>query len=240
MHTAEMVSQEKEIQSITNEVPAIVQQAEAFKITNDLQFQECVELGNACKTKFQRVIEYFKPMKDAINASKQALMDKENAAAPPLKKAQGIYIDKAAAWQLAKQREQEEKERIAREKAQAIEDKKKADLQAKIDEENRKIAEAQKAGDEKAAQEAQAKAAAFEQKKEDVYVPAKPVQQAPRATGLSIQTVWEPVVTDESIVPVRFWKEIDLAKLKRMRKDDPKLEVPGIRFVERAQGAARG
>ena len=232
--------QEQEITIISKEVPALVSEAESFNVTSDDQYHEAVERANICKLKYQKIIDFFRPLKESTHKAWKDVCAKENQYAPALDGAKKLYTQKAADWQFKKQQETEEKERKAREVAEAAEAKKKAELQAKIDEENRKAEEARKAGDEKAAAEAALKAESLTEKKENVYVAARPVIQAPKSNSLSVQMVWEPQILDESKVPVQFWKEIDITKLKRMKKDDPKLEVPGIKFIQKAQGGAIG
>jgi hypothetical protein len=224
--TTAVAEQEKEITSIQNEVPTIVADALAFKVTNDAQYHEAVELANVCKTKLQRVLDFFRPMKESAHKAWKEVVAKENQFAPALEDAKKLYTQKAADYQFAKQKEQAEKEEKARLAAEKIEFEKKAKL-----EEEARAAEA--AGNLN-------KADLLREKAADTYVAPRPVAQAPKATGLSVQTVWEPQVIDESLVPVMYWKEIDLAKLKRMKKDNPKLEVPGIKFVQKAQGGAIG
>lgn len=167
-------------------------------------------------------------------------MAKENEFAPALESAKKLYTQKAADYQYKKQQEAEEKERKAREVAEAAEAKKRKDIQDKIDEENRKAEEARKAGDAAAESAAKLKAETLEVKQADVYVAPRAVQQAPRAQGLSVQMVWEAQVVDESMVPTKWFKEVDLGRLKKAKTADKTLEVPGIKFVQKAQGASIG
>jgi len=264
-------------QDFEKEVPTLALEAQNFIVSNDRQYHEAVERANICKAKLNAVIEFFRPLKESTHKAWKDVLAKENMFAPRLESAKKLYTQKAADYQLKKQREQEEKERIAREKAEAIENKRKADIQAKIDEENKKIEDARKAEeklraeeaakikatkdkaaretmeleaeerrkvqaikDEQARVDALQKTEKLEEKKDTVYVSPRSVQQAPRASGLSVHTVWEAIVTDESKVPLTWWSEIDLGRLKRAKTADKTLEVPGIKFVERAQGSARG
>lgn len=227
-------------QEFQKEVPALVTAAQSFVVTNDEQYHEAVELANVCKNKLQTVIDWFAPMKKTAHDAWKQIVAKENEFAPQLEQAKKLYTQKAADYQLKKQREQEAKEREAREAADRAEAKRKKDIQDKIDEENRKAEEARKAGDAEALAKIETNKEKLEAKQEAVQVAPRPVAQAPRSAAMSVQTVWEPEIIDEALVPRMFWKEIDMAKLKRMKKDDPKLQVPGVRFTEKAQGAAIG
>lgn len=212
-------------QDLAKEVPALVQEAEKFVVTNDAQYHEAVERANVCKTKLQTVVDFFAPMKKRAHEAWKEVCSKENQFVPALELSKKLYTQKAADYQLKKQREQEEKERAAFAAAQKKEDEKKAKLEA----------------DAKAAEEAgnREKAEELREKVENVYVAPRAVQQAPRAQGLSVQTVWEPQVVNEDLIPKKWYKEIDLVRMKKAKALDKTLEIPGIKFVERAQGAAR-
>ena len=261
----EIQPQEKELQA---EGPRIVAEAEGFKVVDDLSCEQAVSRGNEIKSKLDRALAWFKPIKDAAHATHKAICDREKAVTSHYETAKKVYIQKGADYTAKKQAEQEEKERRAKEEAERKEREERARLdreaRAKELEESKKREEARKAdeaarkaareGDEKKASEAKAKAEkaradaeaaeksaeTLREQKENVYVAPRPVAQATKPAGMSVQSVWVPEIVDEKKVPVKWWSEVDLGRLKRAKTADNTLEVPGIRFVKKAQGAALG
>lgn len=261
----QVLPEEKQIQA---EAPRIVAEAEAFKVIDDLTCEQAVTEGNKIKGRKDWAVAFFLPMKKAAKLAHQAICDREGQVVDHLEKAQRLYIQKGADYQLKKQQEQEEKEHKAKEEAERKEREERARLaeeQRKKEAEEakkRKEAEdrekaarkAEREGNEKKAAEERAKAdkarevadaakrsaEALEEKKENVYVAPRPVAQATKTQGMSIQKVWVPEVVDAARVPVKWYTEIDLGRLKRAKTADPTLDVPGIRFIQKAQGAALG
>lgn len=261
----QVLPEEKQLQI---EGPQIVQDAEAFKVTDDLTLEQAVTKGNEVKKKFDLAVAFFKPMKDAAHAAHKAICDREKMIIAPYEAAKKLYIGKAATYQQKKQDEFDTKEREAKEKAAQQERDKKAELdkEAKEKEAQAKILAAKAAELRKSAREAkkngktenaakllaaaeqkEAEAKALDEKvqliqeeKENVYVAPKPVAQVSKPQGMSVQYVWAPEVIDAAKVPVKWYTEVDLGRLKRAKTADPTLNVPGIRFVQKAQGAALG
>lgn len=261
----EVKPEEKQLQV---EGPRIIVEATEFKVVDDLTCEQAIEKANTVKGKLDWAVKFFKPMKDAAHAAHKAICDREKAITEPYEQAKKIYIQKGADYTAKKQAEQDEKERRAKEEAERKEREERARLEKetreKEAEEAKKRAEAQKAldaakkaakeGDEKKVAEALAKAdkareeaeaaerkaESLREEKENVYVAPRAVTQAAKPTGMSVQMVWVPEVVDEKKVPVKWYTEIDLGRLKRAKTADPTLEVPGIRFVKKAQGAALG
>lgn len=265
MNDLEIKPEEQKLQS---EGPRIVEEAESFKVVDDLTCEQAVTKANTIKTKKDWAVAFFLPMKKAAKAAHQAICDREGQVVDHLEKAQKLYIQKAADHQKKKEDEVREKERIAKEAAEKKEREERARLEEearkKEAEETKKREEARKAqekadklaseGKAKQAAEAAAKAKkakeeadaaekaaeALHEKKENVYVAPKPVIQATKPAGMSVQTVWVPEIIDAKKVPLKWYGEIDLGRLKRSKTADPTLEVPGIRFIKKAQGAALG
>lgn len=222
METQMQVQEEQ----LKNEAPALVQQAQDFKVTTDLQAEDAAGILTTIKSKLDAAKEFFAPMVEAAHAVHKAVCTRRNEITEPLEGAVKILRQKVADYTWKKQQAQKEKEEKAAAEAKAKEDAKKAELleQAK---------KAEKAGDlEKADQ--------LTQKAADVYVAPRQVAQASRPSGFSVQGVWEAEVVEEAKVPRKWWGEVDLTRLKRAKAADETLQVPGIKFTQRGQGSVRG
>jgi len=170
-------------------------------------------------TKFEQLIAaHYKPIKQAIDASKKTVLEQERAYLAPVQEAKGIVKAKELAWDL-------EQQRIADEERRKVE----AALREKAEAERKLEAAALKAqGDKKAAKELL---------KAPIVVPQVKIE-APVVAGQSIRETWTAEVIDMGAFIAAAGKNPELHHLlepneqaiKRMaREQKAGMNVPGVR-----------
>lgn len=120
---------------------ALVEQANAFVIKDDMTLAQAVELEKILKAFLDGPGTYHDKEIDMANALHKHLCAKRNAIVDHVKAAWKSLKDRRAKWQAEQEEKRLEEIRKAEEEARRKEAEKQAKIQAKIDEENRKIEE---------------------------------------------------------------------------------------------------
>lgn len=227
----------KDDQKILDQSRSLVEVANSFKISTDLDLQKAVEIEKTLKLFLDGPGKYHDEEIEAANKLHKMLCKKRNAITEHVKKAWKSLKDRRAQYQYEQEKKRQEAQRRAEEEARRKEAEKQAKIQAKIDAENAKAAAAKNAEAKRRAEE---RAAALREKKENVYVQTKQVAPVSQPRGASFSYEYVPTVVNKELVPETY-KIVDLAMLKKMQKAAKgKLDVPGVRFEKRAVGSLRG
>lgn len=98
-------------------------QALSIKVTDPASYEAACEMLKVTKSMEKTIIEHFKPLKQAIDASKKVILDQEKAALYPVQEADGIvrtevttYLDAEEDKRLAAEAEQTRLNNLAAEK----------------------------------------------------------------------------------------------------------------------------
>ena len=207
------------------EVSNISQQAMAMTVTDIVSYQEAGRVLLAFDKMKKNIVVYFKPLKDAADKAHKAICDREKEELAKL--SPGLnYLNKAmTVYNLAeatKRREEEERLRQIAVKAEEEER-----LQAAI--------QAEKEGEPEVAEAILS---------ESVYVPPPIVEtQAPKISGLTMQTIWRWRVTNFNLIPKEYLKSIvDDDKVDGAVKSlESKTKITGIEvYPEQSMRKVRG
>lgn len=96
----------------------VVQQAREMKITSQKSYVTVAEIAKAINARIRAIQDYFKPLKQKIDATKQEVLDKERAAITPLKALLERADREMVSWDQEQDRKRREAERKLNEEAQ--------------------------------------------------------------------------------------------------------------------------
>jgi hypothetical protein len=190
---------------------SLAKQALTLTVTDAASYESAALLGRQLKDEKAARLDFFKPIKRSIDASKQTVLDRERAAIAPIEKAM-LHLDGVAtAWRREQERIQIERQRAAEAvEAKRIEAERKALAKEALAEGNKRLAK-------------QITAAPI--------VPQVTVESAvPQVTGVRKRTVWKFRVTNAAKVP-REWCQPDekaIGEFVREHKENAAGKIPGI------------
>lgn len=191
----------------------ILSKAMSLRVTDAATYEIATGIGKQLKDQKAARLDFFKPIKRAIDAAKSAVLDREKEAIKPLDAAL-LHLDtQSTGWRKQQEWLESEKRRIAEEEARAqIEAQRKADAKAAKAEGNKKLAEKILAA--------------------PIVVPAVEVAPSviPQVAGLRRRTVWKFRVINAAKVP-REWCTPDekaIGEYVRENKEAAIGKIPGI------------
>ena len=226
----------KNDEKVLTQSNALVTQANAIVIKNDLGCQQASEIAKTLKLFIEGPGTYHDEEIEMANALHKKLCQKRNAIVDGPKQAYKVIKDRIAEYLHLQEVKRQEAQRRAEEEARRIEAEKQAKIQAKIDEENARLAKI-KNEEERVKQEE--KIAALEEKKDAVYVAPKAIAPVSTPQGTSVSFTWDAKVIDKKRVPMTYL-EVNIPMLEKMQKAAKgAMNVPGIEFVKRAVGSLR-
>jgi hypothetical protein len=164
----------------------LVSQVKEIQVTDPASYEVAVSLGRSLKDAKNARLDFFKPIKRAIDASKAAVLEREKAAIAPLDEAIRHLDSVATTWRRAEEARQECERRAAEEEAR-----KKAEADRK-----REIKAALAKGDKRMAKELE--------KAPIVTAPVFVPPSVPAAAGARKRKVWKFTITQAAKVP-REW-----------------------------------
>ena len=196
--------------------------AKTFEVANDTQLELAGLALREVKSMQKQVEDTFKPMKQAADAAKREILDKEKLHLAPLQEAERILKQKSLAYTAARDA------RVAAERRTAEEAARKQAEEAREAERKRLWNE----GKRKASQ--QVAVAPI------VVAPVAPPPPAPKVAGISVREVW----TFEIVGPVPpAYMTPDLVKIgnlvKSMGAEAAPLLGPGVRVFSKSVMSAK-
>ncbi len=218
MNTAVIETPTAELpQELVQAGKTILSKAMSLRVTDAETYAIATSIGKDLKEQKKARLDWFKPIKDAMNAAKNAVLDREKEALQPLDTALAHLDSQSTAWRKQQEWLESEKRRIAEEEARAaIEAQRKADAKAAKAEGNKKLAEKILAA--------------------PIVVP--PIEMAPssipQVAGLHRRTVWKFRIVKPAAVP-REWCTPDekaIGEFVRTNKEAAKGKIPGIEVYE--------
>ena len=105
-------------QQLEQENALVLKQSSEVKITSQVSYVRVTEIGKAINARIRQIQDYFKPLKQKIDASKQDVLDKERAAIAPLKSLLDRVSREMVDWDTEQERKRREAERKLNEEAQ--------------------------------------------------------------------------------------------------------------------------
>lgn len=199
---------------VEKELPALTAWARSLKVTTALEFNDAAERLKSIKGAMKRVVDFFKPTKQAQDEAKRRILEAEKKLLTPLEEAEG-YAKRAM---LTYQQEQQQIAQEEQRKLQAA-----ADLAARKERERlQKLSDAAKKPE---TQQKYAEAAA-EVSAPVVHVPTA----APVVAGITTKKVWKYRVTDAALVPREFLMVNDKALAGYARAMKGAVPVAGVEF----------
>lgn len=105
-------------EELERENHVVLRHANDIKITSQKSYVTVTELGKAINARINAIRNYFKPMKQAADATKQRILDKEKAAIGPLDALLERVSREMVAWDQEQERKRREAERKLNEEAQ--------------------------------------------------------------------------------------------------------------------------
>ena len=209
-------------QELTQEVTSIEQQAEAFIVETDDDYQLACEFGRTLKQKSAEVKAFFKPMKDSAHQAHKAICDRESAMLKPLTNAEKIIKASCGTFLQEKERKRRAAEEAARRAAEAERERKLAEAAA-----------AEAAGNADAAEAAFNEAVIMDEARNYTMAPAA----KPKAAGTTTAKDWKITNIDPKLVPVEIMgamiRPVDEAAVMRLiRATKGSISIPGITFEE--------
>jgi hypothetical protein len=179
--TVQVTEQQYQTEALT-----IRQEADAVTIKSQQDYLSVATKMQTVKGAMKKAIEFFKPMKQAADAAKKIILDKEKSIIDPLTYAEGVLKKRMVAWDAAKEAERRAEEA----RLQAIAAK---DAAKQMEKEAKK---ADKAGDAELAQAI---------REQPVAAPVVVVQkETPKVEGVSFIEEWKFRITDPSLVPREY------------------------------------
>lgn len=221
---------QKPEQDLSNEVSRVEQAALSVEIIDETTYQAAGELLTEIKAQQKSVKDFFEPMRKSTYEAYQAVLSRKSSMDTPLGNAEKILKKKMGDYI-----QQEEKKRIAHEKAMK-------DAAKKASEE--KFAEAVDAeanGDQAGAEFALAEAEIYDDM--TAIVPATPA--APKAKGVSSSKTWKITSIDNSKVPdevsgVLIRPVDEKAVLRLIKASGGQIKIPGVVYEQAVTISARG
>lgn len=194
-----------------------LEQAKRLVIDVQADYEQAARLMSWTKNNLKQGEAITKPFVKSAHEAHKAAKAWENELLQPLKDAYEIARKKSTTWYTAQERIRLEKERQAREEAEAIEEANK-----KAIEEVAK--EAEKEGDIAKAEEIRAK-------KEEVFIPVAK-EESVKVAGQSYRSNWKARITDKSKIPLEFM-EPNMQKLNAFAREfKEESQLPGVGFYD--------
>lgn len=195
----------------------VLSKAMSLRVTDAETYEIATSIGKQLKDQKSARLDWFKPIKRAMDAAKSAVLDREKEAIKPLDAALLHLDSQSTGWRKQQEWLESEKRRIAEEEArEKIEAQRKADAKAAKAEGNKKLAEKILAA--------------------PIVLP--PVETAPSAiphiAGLRKRTNWKFRITKAAAVP-REWCTPDeqaIGEFVRANKEAAKGKIPGVEVYE--------
>jgi len=214
---------------LTRSVSAIELQAESIIINSDEEYNAAAEFGRELKRAAARVLDFWKPKKDAANRAHKEVCDGEKVMLNPLTRAEATLKRTMGEYALRKERERRAAEEAARRLAQ--------------EEADRKLAEAikhEESGNKDAAASAMIDAQMADTMSRSMAVIVEP----PKAEGVSQSKDWDIVNIDPGQVPINFvGVELrpvdDKAVLRLIRSSKGQIKIPGVTYRETVKTSIR-
>ncbi len=199
---------------VESELPAVTQWAQGLVVTSADDFEAAGERLKTIKGLSKRIVDFFKPMKQAADATKKAILDAEKKLSVPLENAELLAKRAMLGYQQAEQRKADEERRR---------------LQAEADEAARREREALEkkaaAAKKPETQAKHAEAAAM------VVAPVVHVAaDTPKVAGIATVKTWKYRIVDAAAIPREFLMvdEKKLGQFARAMKDGA--TVAGVEF----------
>lgn len=217
----EEVQTENELE-LSNENQTISTKAQSLVVKTPEDYEGAAEFAKELKKQANKVVAFFKPMKEAANRAHQQVCDREKQMLKPLTAAQSEVKTAMGAYL-------QEQERIRREQEEAARKLAEEEAQKKLEE----AAKAESAGDTEAA-----KAAFMDAEIIDTAGASMVVQStAPKVKGISTSKDWEITGIDSVMVPSIVAgmeiRPVDKAAVMRLiRATKGQITIPGIQYKE--------
>jgi hypothetical protein len=214
---------------IKEQVPTVVAWASDLTIANHIQYEAAAERLLSIKEYGKKVDAFFKPIKQAADATKKAILDAEKLLTGPLADAERQVKTKLVGFQNEEQRKREAEQRrlqaIADEKARVERQRQQqaaAEARKKADEERQKADEFRKKAEEASAEErrkllaqantAERRAGAAEAKEEAakeeaaaIIAPTVAVSEpSAKVSGISTAKIWKFRIVNPDLIPRNF------------------------------------
>jgi hypothetical protein len=214
--------QDNRERDITLEVTAAVEEARAFVVTNDDEYQRSGDVLKALKARKDAVEAFFEPMVEAAHKAHKALTDRRKSYLDPIAAA-----DKTVRNAVLNYRQKKDAERRAAEAEQR---------RLQQIESDRLLAEAAKHEEENRPAEAAATLAMAEVVSD--MKPTPVVAPPPKMDGVSTSKVWVAEIIDEAKIPVTvagvMLRPVDTAMLNMLAKNTKgTMEIPGVKFTQK-------
>lgn len=212
--------------TVKQQATAIEQQAQAFQITNNADYESAAEFLKRIKAAKKEVVNYWKPAKEAAAKAHKELCAKEKAMTSICDRAEKILKSKMLAYSQKIEAEQKAREEEQRKAQQAEADKLLAEA-----------AKAEQSGDTVQASVNMAMAEQVAQMNTKVQV------AAPKVSGVSKKKVWKVKIVDETAVPAYVngicVRPVNERLLLQLHKLNPNIKVDGVEFVQEETLAVR-
>lgn len=222
--TTETIS--NDIAVLESEANVVLNKAIVFTIKTQQDYDSAAIFIRGVKGLKKKVEETFRPIVTKAHAAWKEAKDKENKHLQPLQEAEQIVKKCSLAWYEEQEAERLKNERIEREKADAIERKRKAELNQQADNWEAK-GNTQKADERRAAAD-------------QVFIPPAPVMPTvKKAEGQAIKENWKAEVTDlKSLVlavaqgraPLNFLQADIVVINKQAKATKDSMNFDGVKF----------
>ena len=210
---------------VKQEALTVEQQAEAVQIATNADFENAATILKSIKSSKQKFIDFFAPAKAATNAAHKAVVANEKACITPCDKAESIIKRKMLTYSQKIEAERRATEEAARQKAQEESDRLLAEA-----------AKAEKSGDSMAATVNMAMA-------EQVSGISPTVHTAIPKSGVSTKKIWKVRVTDEKAIPAYVngicIRPVDERTIMQLHRMNPNVKIDGISFYQENTLAVR-
>jgi len=210
---------------VKQEALTVEQQAEAVQIATNSDFENAATILKSIKNSKQKFIDFFAPAKAATNAAHKAVVSNEKACITPCDKAESIIKRKMLTYSQKIEAERRATEEAARQKAQEESDRLLAEA-----------AKAEKSGDSMATTVNMAMA-------EQVSGFSPTVHTTIPKSGVSTKKLWKVRVTDEKVIPAYVngicIRPVDERAIMQLHRLNPNVEIPGVTFFQTEQLAVR-
>jgi len=189
---------------------AVCRQVMGLKVVDADSYAVAVELGKTIKAEIKGRLEFFRPIKQSMDAAKQTVLDAEKGAIAPLNQALVHLDSQATAWRREEERKLAERRKVAEDEAKKrIEETRAAEAAA-----------ARAKGQEKLA-------LALETAPVDTPKDLVP-STIPAVSGLKKRTNWKFRVVDAAQIP-REYLTPDLVKIgEHVREQKENAKIAGV------------
>lgn len=205
----------------------LVEKANALRIESQPDYVSASALLVEIKTRYKKVVEYWKKPKADALASHRTICDREKAMLTPLNTAESIIKKNMVAYQAAVEKAQLEAEEAAR-----------RIRQEEADRLLEQAALAEDAGDDNDSAIKLAMAEMITEMK------TEPIIDTPKAAGTSVRKTWKARVIDAKAVPAYAngmeIRDINMSALNQIAKlTSGTASIPGVEFYQESSISAR-